>query len=290
MAIKIMLDPGHGYGREYNRGSLIGNEGDNNWAYSQVLKKALEGRGFVVGLTRSEKTDPSLKARGNAADGYDLFISLHSNAASADVRGTEIWNDVNDGFPDASGLCAAIARAFGHKNRGVKLRRNASGGNWYGVLRANRAKAGMLIEHGFHTNRLDCSYYVNHRKELAEVTAEYLAKYYGVKAQTQACFVPEQPAKLTAKSIEAIADEVIAGKWGNGDERKRRLNDAGYDYDAVQQRVNDKLGIGGGKKSIDAIADEVINGDWGNGEARKRRLQDAGYDYGAVQKRVNEKL
>ena len=184
MTVKIMLDPGHGYGREYNRGSLIGNEGDNNWAYSLVLKKALEARGFVVGLTRSEKSDPSLEARGRAAAGYDLLISVHSNAAGADVRGTEIWNDVNDGFSGASGLCAAIARAFGHRNRGVKLRRNDSGGNWYGVLRANRAKAGMLIEHGFHTNRLDCSYYVNHREELANVTADYLAEYYKLKKPT----------------------------------------------------------------------------------------------------------
>lgn len=31
MPIKIMLDPGHGQGREFNRGSVIGNEGDNNF-------------------------------------------------------------------------------------------------------------------------------------------------------------------------------------------------------------------------------------------------------------------
>lgn len=47
-----------------------------------------------------------------------------------------------------------------------------------------------------------------------------------------------QPAK---KSNEEIADEVIAGKWGNGDERKRRLTEAGYDYNAVQAIVNQKV-------------------------------------------------
>ena len=40
------------------------------------------------------------------------------------------------------------------------------------------------------------------------------------------------------KSIDEIAKEVINGKWGNGDERKKRLTDAGYDYKAVQKRVN----------------------------------------------------
>lgn len=40
------------------------------------------------------------------------------------------------------------------------------------------------------------------------------------------------------KSVDEIANEVIAGKWGCGEERKRRLKEAGYDYNAVQARVN----------------------------------------------------
>ena len=36
----------------------------------------------------------------------------------------------------------------------------------------------------------------------------------------------------------ALAREVIAGKWGNGDERRRRLYEAGYDAIAVQTIVN----------------------------------------------------
>ena len=40
------------------------------------------------------------------------------------------------------------------------------------------------------------------------------------------------------KSVEAVAKEVIAGKWGNGEDRKKRLQAAGYDYPAVQRKVN----------------------------------------------------
>ena len=47
---------------------------------------------------------------------------------------------------------------------------------------------------------------------------------------------------VAKKSITEIAKEVIAGKWGNGNERKKRLIDAGYDYDAVQKKVNELLG------------------------------------------------
>lgn len=44
------------------------------------------------------------------------------------------------------------------------------------------------------------------------------------------------PAK---KSIDEIAHEIIQGKWGNGTDRKNRLTNAGYDYNAVQKRVNE---------------------------------------------------
>lgn len=45
----------------------------------------------------------------------------------------------------------------------------------------------------------------------------------------------------TKKSIDAIAHEVIRGDWGNGDERKQKLTAAGYDYSAVQKKVNELL-------------------------------------------------
>jgi hypothetical protein len=44
--------------------------------------------------------------------------------------------------------------------------------------------------------------------------------------------------KPQTKSVDQLAKEVIAGKWGNGAERKKRLIAAGYDYNAVQARVN----------------------------------------------------
>ena len=43
------------------------------------------------------------------------------------------------------------------------------------------------------------------------------------------------------QNIDSIAAEVIQGDWGNGEERKERLEQAGYDYDAVQARVNEML-------------------------------------------------
>lgn len=50
--------------------------------------------------------------------------------------------------------------------------------------------------------------------------------------------------KPAGKSVDQLADEVIAGAWGNGPERESRLRKAGYDYGAIQARVNQKLGAG----------------------------------------------
>lgn len=47
--------------------------------------------------------------------------------------------------------------------------------------------------------------------------------------------------KTTTKSVDTLAREVIQGKWGNGTDRKNRLTAAGYNYSAVQKRVNELL-------------------------------------------------
>lgn len=68
------------------------------------------------------------------------------------------------------------------------------------------------------------------------------------------------PAAVSArKSVDEIASEVIAGKWGNGDNRRNRLTAAGYDYNAVQAKVNEKLGASAAKPS--AVYYTVKRGD-----------------------------
>lgn len=90
------------------------------------------------------------------------------------------------------------------------------------------------------------------------------------------------------KSNEVIAQEVLAGAWGNGDDRKNRLQGAGYDYNAIQAIVNAKTQPA--RLSNEQVADQVIAGAWGNGDERRKRLAAAGYNYDAVQAAVNAKL
>ena len=92
----------------------------------------------------------------------------------------------------------------------------------------------------------------------------------------------------TKKSVDELAKEVIDGKWGNGADRKSRLESAGYSYSKVQSRVNEILL--GNKKTIDDIAREVIQGKYGNQPERQKKLEAEGYNYREVQNRVNQML
>ena len=104
------------------------------------------------------------------------------------------------------------------------------------------------------------------------------------------------------KKVEALGDEelneavggmtanyraaldVMEGKYGNGEERRRRLTAAGYNYEAVQHLVN------GLAKGYDRVARDVIDGKYGNGQARVNALRAAGYDAALVQDLVNGML
>ena len=66
----------------------------------------------------------------------------------------------------------------------------------------------------------------------------------GSKAGASAAPVESKPStesNIAKKTVAEIAKEVLAGKWGNGADRKARLVAAGYDYKAVQDAVNEKL-------------------------------------------------
>ena len=68
--------------------------------------------------------------------------------------------------------------------------------------------------------------------------SETIADTAPTKPTTEA---PQNPQNDAQKSEDEIAREIIAGKWGNGAERKQRLTEAGYNYESVQALVNKYL-------------------------------------------------
>lgn len=101
---------------------------------------------------------------------------------------------------------------------------------------------------------------------------------------------PAKPVVTTKpKTITQLAEEVIDGKWGSGDDRKKRL---GAKYEAVQNKVNE---LAGAKvkpkakpiKTISQLADEVNKGAHGSG---RERMVSLGVNYTKVQAEVNKRL
>lgn len=99
--------------------------------------------------------------------------------------------------------------------------------------------------------------------------------------------------KSSGKTVDEVAQEVLQGAWGNGQDRFNNLENAGYDAQAVQDRVNELLGgeyTQSNSTNLDSVAQEVLQGLWGNGQERYDNLTNAGYDAQAVQDRVNSML
>ena len=96
-----------------------------------------------------------------------------------------------------------------------------------------------------------------------------------------------------SKTVAQVAKEVLQGKWGNGEDRKKRLEQAGYNYAQVQAEVNKLCGGSSiNRAEVDRVARQVIRGDFGNGTSRRNALV---RKYGtafadAVQERVNQLL
>lgn len=78
--------------------------------------------------------------------------------------------------------------------------------------------------------------------------------------------VAKPQTKPASKTTDQLADEVIAGQWGNGEDRKKRLTDAGYNYNAVQNAVNQKMAA---KKQTAHVYYVVKRGDTLSGIASK---------------------
>ena len=204
---KILLDAGH-YDR-YNQSNVYSSyfEGTQMWKLYNHLKIQLEKYGFTVGTTKSTinsypKTSgkDDVYKRGQMAKGYDLMLSLHSNAC-----GTESVNRAVVIYP-MSGAKNNLAAQLGQcvkSTMGLSsyqlMQRDYNTGDiysgvknnnkdYYGVIRGAVAVGTpcIIIEHGFHTNTAVAKWLMNdsNLQKLAEAEAKVLAEHFGIKTQT----------------------------------------------------------------------------------------------------------
>lgn len=222
----------------------------------------------------------------NLNDG--LAVEIHKNAGGG--TGSEVWTP---SYPDAASLSVAqwitdsLADATGQRNRGVKFAQNNRWGR-LGFTDDTNTYA-TLVEAGFiDVDPLDDAADEKYATGIAHGIAQFFGKNTVAPAPVPAKPAPAKP------SNETIAQEVIDGKWGSGEDRKAKLRTAGYDYSTIQSIVNRKLGFGtqtvSSGISLSAVVDKVLNGDYGNNPQRADRIRAAGYDPNTVQAAVNARL
>lgn len=283
MSKKVFLSPSNQYDNHYAYGNTT--EAVQCGKIAEACKAALIRNGIDVMLMHDESMQE--KCQKSNAFGADLHVPIHTNAFNGSVSGTRMFYYVDGG--EGHKACKAIFARLAPVTPGnsESIRADAS---LYEVRVPSAPTAYCECE--FHDNANTAKWIVENTTLIGETIAHGICDYFGISFNDgKAPEVVPTPAP-SKKSVDELAREVIRGEWGNGSNRRVRLERAGYDYDVVQNRVNEILegAPSTPKKSIDELAREVIRGDWGNGSARRKALENAGYDYDAVQDRVNEIL
>ena len=296
MKISVCIGHGKSQSGQYDSGAVASGYQEFKLARAigKYLKQELSKYNCTVDLINYDG-DKNLAERIKYVNskGYDLNMELHLNAGGG--TGPEVYYKHNSkqGKALATAISKSIATNLGLKDRGAKTKL-VSGQDYFGCVREIKCMT-FLIETVFIDTKGDRDkvIYASGQEQCAKAIATAVAKYYGLgRKETPKPAPSPKPTPSPKKSNTEIAKEVIQGKWGNGAERKKRLEDAGYDYAAVQKEVERLLAKQKkpAKKSVDEVAREVIAGKWGNGAKRVYNLTKAGYNYVAVQKRVNKIL
>ncbi len=233
MAKKIMIDAGHFSGYNVSKVHKAYNEGNAMWTLHNLLKKELESYGFIVGTTRTNRDkDVAVVERGKLAKGYDLFLSLHSNACDTEsvdraviIKGYNMDNKLSDK------LGQALTSVMGLKQKHqIMVRKNDAGKDYYGVLRGAdsvNVKNRILIEHGFHTNTATAKWLCveANLKKIAEAEAKVIAEYFGVKKATTST------TNTSTSNTTKTYFRVICGSYterANAETMQKKLEKAGF--------------------------------------------------------------
>lgn len=234
----IMLDAGH-YGK-VNRSPVYKSyyESLMTWPLHLYLKQELEQySNVVVSTTRSSQSrDLGVYERGTASAGYDLFLSLHSNAAGSRAADYPlvITQKGNTTDPLAISLGQTIESVMGTKD-GYRIWQKLNKDKkteYYGVLRGSKAVGtkGMIVEHSFHTNLAAAKWLSSdaNLRRMAEAEAADIAAYYGLTKSGADVITPSK----SSLSIANTNYNTLTVKW------KKSIGATGY----VLYRATSKKG------------------------------------------------
>jgi len=179
----------------------------------------------------------------------DLDVSIHFNSGAGDMEGngsscgTEVYI-YDDGTREEAQRVVDKIASLGFRNRGVKINKSLM------VLNSTKARA-LLIECCFVDDKDDVNLY--NAESMGKAIAEALLN----------TTIDNTPVNTTTatKSEDEIVDDIIAGKYGNGEARKEAITNMGYDYNYIQSLVNARFDVDStpATPTIEVGCDVLIN-------------------------------
>ena len=248
MAIKVGIYCGHGTQTNgvWDSGATYGSEQEATrmLPITEAFVKYAKINGFEV-VTDVPKNNINMieQVKKSEKNNVDVHISIHCDWYKASSGSFGLYcKGSSKGKKLATCLNTYVKQITGIKSKGVIARTD--------LYELNKTSMPACV--------FECGSIKADKKEwdTAQEADEYgkalcmgLCKYYGKtfiekKATTtteKTTATTQKATTTTKKSVTTIAKEVIAGKWGNGSERKKKLTAAGYDYNAVQKKVNELL-------------------------------------------------
>lgn len=210
--------------------------------------------------------------------GYESVTELHFNSFNGQAYGTEVL--IKDGFtPDKTDTALKNVLEKYFKSRGFKFV------DW--LYNANvMEKTGIsyrLIEICFIDNNNDMAIFEKNKQAIAREIMEAIEerKIIEKPKPKPTSTVKTETAGTNELGIEQLATNTVNGKYGNGEERKKKL---GKLYESVQIVINERYKVISASQSHRLLAKEVLKGNLGNGDERKKNL---GSYYNTVQVLIN---
>jgi N-acetylmuramoyl-L-alanine amidase len=219
--MKVFISAGHG-GSDPGAVANGVKEKDLNLSIALACRDLLVKHGVSVKMSRTKDENDPLSDEIRECNAYkpDLAVSIHNNAGGGD--GAEVFHHHGGGKGKvlAENILSEIMKV-GQNSRGAKVRKNASGDDYYGFIRETSAPA-VIVECAFVDNANDLKIIASDsdRQKVGQAVARGILKTLGVEIQSERLYRVQVGAYL-------LKD--------NAEEMKRKIRAVGFDAFIVRE-------------------------------------------------------
>lgn len=202
MSKKVFLGVGHG-GSDPGAVKYL-KEADVNLNMALACRDYLEANGVIVKMSRIKDENDPLNEEVKECNAFnpDLAVDIHNNAGGGD--GFEVIYSITGG---ASKILAqnieAEVKSIGQNSRGLKVRKNASGNDYFGFIRLTKCPA-VIVEGVFVDNAADVKIAdtAAEQKAFGVAYAKGILKTLGISEDTTQNTVTQVTMQTTTESFK----------------------------------------------------------------------------------------